>query len=377
MRKVTAVLPPLGVESMFEELVGPDTALVMLSNVRGFGRNCGRPELYRGAEYVVHFPPRIKLELLVECLHAEVVTQTLQELSGRADARAVKGRANLWTEALEDVAESRSGVRLSGIKDIVAVIPWSVWSSTHEELMEELRDTALGMTWSDVTCVLGPTGATMPGRDARRTWTPLQACKFECTVLGEHAPSAVASVDWVVRRARDARYPAWVWMENYICELDASSMGWHAMHEDTASATSLELIAPDASLELIALVAPSVPEALVGWSPDLGRWAPRLNDVGVRGMTLTDVRRVVRRSWSDTRRRADVDGGWRALFRKRVARAVDAVSAVKCEVVDVGVRSALTTATTMAGRLHELGKGRRLFLKELRGIRGSSGNMSL
>ncbi len=75
MRKIEAIIKPFKLDEVKEALAGIGIQGLTVSEVKGFGRQKGHTELYRGAEYVVDFLPKIKLEIAVaEDLVDKVVT---------------------------------------------------------------------------------------------------------------------------------------------------------------------------------------------------------------------------------------------------------------------------------------------------------------
>ena len=66
MKLITAIIKPFKLDDVREALSGVGVKGITLSEVKGFGRQKGHTELYRGAEYVVDFLPKVKLELVVE-----------------------------------------------------------------------------------------------------------------------------------------------------------------------------------------------------------------------------------------------------------------------------------------------------------------------
>ncbi len=74
MRLIIAVIKPFKLEEVREALTALGVQGLMVSEVKGYGRQSGHTEIYRGAEYVVNFVPKIRLELVVpEALVAPVV----------------------------------------------------------------------------------------------------------------------------------------------------------------------------------------------------------------------------------------------------------------------------------------------------------------
>lgn len=65
MKKVEAIIKPFKLEEVKEALAGVGIQGLTVSEVKGFGRQKGHKELYRGAEYVVEFLPKVKLEIVV------------------------------------------------------------------------------------------------------------------------------------------------------------------------------------------------------------------------------------------------------------------------------------------------------------------------
>lgn len=66
MKMITAVIKPFKLDDVHEALIEIGIPGITISEVRGFGRQKGHTELYRGAEYVVDFLPKIKIELALE-----------------------------------------------------------------------------------------------------------------------------------------------------------------------------------------------------------------------------------------------------------------------------------------------------------------------
>ena len=76
MKKITAIIKPFKLEDVREELSKVGVAGITVTEVKGFGRQKGHTELYRGAEYVIDFVPKAKIEAVVndaqleECIEA-------------------------------------------------------------------------------------------------------------------------------------------------------------------------------------------------------------------------------------------------------------------------------------------------------------------
>ena len=65
MKRITAIIKPFKLDAVREELASAGVAGITVTEVKGFGRQKGHTELYRGAEYVIDFIPKVKLEVVV------------------------------------------------------------------------------------------------------------------------------------------------------------------------------------------------------------------------------------------------------------------------------------------------------------------------
>jgi len=65
MKRITAIIKPFKLDAVREELATAGVAGITVTEVKGFGRQKGHTELYRGAEYVIDFIPKVKIELVV------------------------------------------------------------------------------------------------------------------------------------------------------------------------------------------------------------------------------------------------------------------------------------------------------------------------
>lgn len=77
MKLIIAVIKPFKLEEVREALTGIGVQGLMVSEVKGYGRQSGHTEIYRGAEYVVNFVPKIKLELVVSDTDVPRIVETL------------------------------------------------------------------------------------------------------------------------------------------------------------------------------------------------------------------------------------------------------------------------------------------------------------
>ena len=82
MKMVMAIIKPFKLDDVREALAEAGVTGITVSEVKGFGRQKGHTELYRGAEYVVDFLPKIKLEIAVTDDQAELVAEAIIKAAG-------------------------------------------------------------------------------------------------------------------------------------------------------------------------------------------------------------------------------------------------------------------------------------------------------
>ena len=105
MKLIIAVIKPFKLEDVREALTGIGVQGLMVSEVKGYGRQSGHTEIYRGAEYVVNFVPKIKLEIVTTDDQAEKVVETIA-----ATARTGKiGDGKIFVTGVEQALRVRTG----------------------------------------------------------------------------------------------------------------------------------------------------------------------------------------------------------------------------------------------------------------------------
>ena len=77
MKLIIAVIKPFKLEEVREALTGIGVQGLMVSEVKGYGRQSGHTEIYRGAEYVVNFVPKIKLEIAAPDAQVDKIIETI------------------------------------------------------------------------------------------------------------------------------------------------------------------------------------------------------------------------------------------------------------------------------------------------------------
>jgi len=107
MKKIEAIIKPFKLDEVKEALSEIGTFGMTVTEVKGFGRQKGHTELYRGAEYVIDFLPKIKIELVVDDNMAEKVVETIMTA-----ARTGKvGDGKIFILPVEDAVRIRTGER--------------------------------------------------------------------------------------------------------------------------------------------------------------------------------------------------------------------------------------------------------------------------
>jgi nitrogen regulatory protein PII len=105
MKLIIAVIKPFKLEEVREALTALGVQGLMVSEVKGYGRQSGHTEIYRGAEYVVNFVPKVKLELVVTDAAAPQVVDTLA-----ATAKTGKiGDGKIFVLSVEQAVRVRTG----------------------------------------------------------------------------------------------------------------------------------------------------------------------------------------------------------------------------------------------------------------------------
>ena len=105
MKLVTAVIKPYQLDAVKEALHAMGVAGLTVSEVQGYGRQGGKSETFRGAEYAISFVPKVKLEILVEDGDVDNVMKLITET-----ARTGKiGDGKIWAAPMDRVMRVRTG----------------------------------------------------------------------------------------------------------------------------------------------------------------------------------------------------------------------------------------------------------------------------
>ena len=105
MRTITAVIKPFKLDEVKDALKTNGITGMTATEVRGFGRQGGHTETYRGAEYQIDFVPKVRLELVVEESQVDLVVDTI----ANAASTDKIGDGKIWVTAVERIVRIRTG----------------------------------------------------------------------------------------------------------------------------------------------------------------------------------------------------------------------------------------------------------------------------
>ncbi len=105
MKLVTAIIKPFKLDEVREALSAIGVQGITVTEVKGFGRQKGHTELYRGAEYVVDFLPKVKIEAAIK---DELLDQVIEAVEKSANTGKI-GDGKIFVSALEQVVRIRTG----------------------------------------------------------------------------------------------------------------------------------------------------------------------------------------------------------------------------------------------------------------------------
>lgn len=107
MKKIEAIIKPFKLDEVKDALHEVGIRGITVTEAKGFGRQRGHTELYRGAEYVVDFLPKVKLEVVVEDQQLDRAVEVIQQAAhtGRI------GDGKIFVSSMDDVIRIRTGER--------------------------------------------------------------------------------------------------------------------------------------------------------------------------------------------------------------------------------------------------------------------------
>jgi len=105
MKKIEAIIKPFKLDDVKDALNEIGIRGMTLSDVKGYGRQKGHTEIYRGAEYVVDFIPKLKIEIVVP---ADMVDQVVEKIRGAANTGKI-GDGKIFVAPVERIVRVRTG----------------------------------------------------------------------------------------------------------------------------------------------------------------------------------------------------------------------------------------------------------------------------
>lgn len=105
MKLVTAIIKPFKLDDVREALSEIGVQGITVTEVKGFGRQKGHTELYRGAEYVVDFLPKVKIEVAIAQTQLDQVIETISKAANTGKI----GDGKIFVTALEQIVRIRTG----------------------------------------------------------------------------------------------------------------------------------------------------------------------------------------------------------------------------------------------------------------------------
>jgi nitrogen regulatory protein P-II 2 len=105
MKLIIAVVKPFKLDDVREALVGAGVEGLTVSEVKGYGRQRGQTEIYRGAEYQVNFVPKVKLETVVDDAQADAAVEAIRAAAGTGKI----GDGKIFVLAVETALRIRTG----------------------------------------------------------------------------------------------------------------------------------------------------------------------------------------------------------------------------------------------------------------------------
>ncbi len=107
MKKIEAIVKPFKVDEVKEALSGIGVMGMTLTEVKGFGRQKGHTEIYRGSEYTVDFVPKVKIELVVDDTSAQVAVDTILKKARTGEI----GDGKIFISDMNEAIRIRTGER--------------------------------------------------------------------------------------------------------------------------------------------------------------------------------------------------------------------------------------------------------------------------
>ena len=109
MKKIEAIIKPFKLDEVKEALSNIGVSGLTVFEVKGFGRQKGHTELYRGAEYIVDFLPKIKLEFII---NDEILEEVIETIKSSAHTGKI-GDGKIFVSNIEEIVRIRTGEKNS------------------------------------------------------------------------------------------------------------------------------------------------------------------------------------------------------------------------------------------------------------------------
>lgn len=107
MKKIEAIIKPFKLDEVKDALMEIGVKGMTISEVKGYGRQKGHKEIYRGAEYVVDFIPKIKLEIIIPASQVDAAVEKIRQAANTGKI----GDGKIFVLPVEDVIRLRTGER--------------------------------------------------------------------------------------------------------------------------------------------------------------------------------------------------------------------------------------------------------------------------
>ncbi|MFC1857887.1 P-II family nitrogen regulator [Thermodesulfobacteriota bacterium] len=107
MKKIEAIVKPFKLDDVKEALNEIGIKGMTITEVKGYGRQKGHKEIYRGAEYIVDFVPKVKIEIIIESSRTEEIIETICKAAGTGKI----GDGKIFVLPVEEVVRVRTGER--------------------------------------------------------------------------------------------------------------------------------------------------------------------------------------------------------------------------------------------------------------------------
>ena len=105
MKKIEAIIKPFKLDDVKEALNAIGIKGMTITEVKGYGRQKGHKEIYRGAEYIVDFIPKVKMEIIVDATQVDEIIETIQKAAHTGKI----GAGKIFVLPVEEVIRVRTG----------------------------------------------------------------------------------------------------------------------------------------------------------------------------------------------------------------------------------------------------------------------------